>query len=457
MIHQGLAIFGCHDGYVYAVNLVDGSPAWRFLAAPADRRHVVMNQVESVWPVFGVVLHEGKLYFSAGKHAELDGGVHFYCLDPATGQMKWHVKWLSGLSSDKHTPREMIRNEAGKLWDPERNKRIINDIVQVHDGKVWLFEMPVVDLAAPKDTIINPETLVPPGLGLSIKPDQVPGLIKGLTDRDLVTRLQAAVFLAQVGPAAKAAVPGLRVALGAEESVMRRVAARAIGSIGVVEPAIPELRKALSDKESDVREAAGEAIARAGKAAVPVLVELLGSPDRNIVRSAVRAVGLVGPEAGPACLPGLMRLLKAEVDEARQQHGSKEPRLRGTMYNHAVRGSVAVEVLGRMGVVAVKPVAACLEGGDEATVRFVLAVLERLGPQAQSAAPAVLNVLQSDPDEQQKICGAAVLGRLGSDTDAIIQALAANLSSANESLRRTCADALVRLGPKGQAALTAAR
>jgi hypothetical protein len=32
------------------------------------------------------------------------------------------------------------------------------------DGKVWLFETPVVDLADPKDTLINPETLVPPQL-----------------------------------------------------------------------------------------------------------------------------------------------------------------------------------------------------------------------------------------------------------------------------------------------------
>jgi outer membrane protein assembly factor BamB len=173
--HQGLAIFGCHDGYVYAVNVQDGSPAWRFLAAPADRRHVVMNQVESVWPVFGVVLHEGKLYCSAGKHAELDGGVHFYCLDPAGGKMNWHVKWISGLSSDKYTPREMVKSEDGKQVDPERNKRIINDVVEARDGKVWLFEMPVVDLAAPKDTVVNPETLVPPQLQAAAGPKRAAG------------------------------------------------------------------------------------------------------------------------------------------------------------------------------------------------------------------------------------------------------------------------------------------
>jgi hypothetical protein len=87
--------------------------------------------------------------------------------------MKWHVKWVCGLSSDKYTPRKGVKLEsakedlglrAGAWYDPERNKRIINDIIKVRDGKVWLFETPVVDLADPKDTIINPETLVPPQL-----------------------------------------------------------------------------------------------------------------------------------------------------------------------------------------------------------------------------------------------------------------------------------------------------
>jgi hypothetical protein len=169
VVHGGLAIVGSHDGCVYGVNLKDGSLAWRFLAAPADRRHVAMNQVESVWPVFGIVLDDGKVYLSAGRHAELDGGVHFYCLDAATGKMRWHTRWLSGLSSDKFTPREMqkvVDERTGKAvsFDPERNRRIINDIIEVREGKVWLFEMPVVDLADPQDTIINPETLVPPQL-----------------------------------------------------------------------------------------------------------------------------------------------------------------------------------------------------------------------------------------------------------------------------------------------------
>ncbi|MEK6238267.1 MAG: PQQ-binding-like beta-propeller repeat protein, partial [Planctomycetales bacterium] len=37
-IHKGLALFGSADGWIYAVRASDGELAWRFLAAPEDRR-----------------------------------------------------------------------------------------------------------------------------------------------------------------------------------------------------------------------------------------------------------------------------------------------------------------------------------------------------------------------------------------------------------------------------------
>jgi outer membrane protein assembly factor BamB len=168
VVHDGLAIFGCHDGYVYAVDLKDGSPAWRFLAAPADWRHVVMGQVESVWPVFNVVLHEGKLYCSAGRHPELDNGVHFYCLDPATGALQWHVKHLRGLATERLTSKRSWASTMAQSKNEPYNTDaswIINDAIAVRDGKIWLGQFEAVDLADPKDTIINAETLVPPGIG----------------------------------------------------------------------------------------------------------------------------------------------------------------------------------------------------------------------------------------------------------------------------------------------------
>ena len=88
-IYNGLALFGCADGWVYCLRASDGELVWRFRAAPEDQRLVAYGQVESVWPVPGSVLVEdGLLYFTAGRSSFLDGGMYFYQLDPMTGEVR---------------------------------------------------------------------------------------------------------------------------------------------------------------------------------------------------------------------------------------------------------------------------------------------------------------------------------------------------------------------------------
>jgi len=86
-LSKGIAVFGCHDGWVYALRTSDGALAWRFRAAPEDLRLVERNQVASVWPVHGsVLIEQGSVYFAAGRSSCLDGGMHLYRLDLATGE-----------------------------------------------------------------------------------------------------------------------------------------------------------------------------------------------------------------------------------------------------------------------------------------------------------------------------------------------------------------------------------
>ena len=81
------AIFGCADGSVYCLRLSDGALAWRFLAATRDLRTVSYGQLESVWPLTGsVLLHDGRIYCTAGRSSFLDGGMTLVQLDPATGK-----------------------------------------------------------------------------------------------------------------------------------------------------------------------------------------------------------------------------------------------------------------------------------------------------------------------------------------------------------------------------------
>ena len=82
------AIFGCADGYVYCLRIGDGELAWRYLAAPADRRHVAFEQVESVWPLHGSVLvRDGQVYCVAGRSVFLDGGMRLCRLNAGTGEL----------------------------------------------------------------------------------------------------------------------------------------------------------------------------------------------------------------------------------------------------------------------------------------------------------------------------------------------------------------------------------
>jgi outer membrane protein assembly factor BamB len=86
-ICQGRAVFGCHDGWVYCLRAADGQLAWRFRAAPGERKVVAFGQLESAWPVCGSVLVAGGVaYCVAGRASVLDGGVYAYALDVASGK-----------------------------------------------------------------------------------------------------------------------------------------------------------------------------------------------------------------------------------------------------------------------------------------------------------------------------------------------------------------------------------
>ncbi len=123
----GLAIFGCRDGWVYALRAEDGELAWKLLAAPAKRRIVVQEQVESVWPAFGSVLAEGGLvYVSAGRHVDIDGGIWMYALEPATGK----VVWARNVRNPDHTVEHAISSRL-------RGEGAINDVLRSDGAHVY--------------------------------------------------------------------------------------------------------------------------------------------------------------------------------------------------------------------------------------------------------------------------------------------------------------------------------
>ena len=89
-VYRGLVLFGCHAGYVYALQADSGELVWRLRAAPGDERIVAYGQVESAWPVPGAVLvRDETAYFVAGRQPLADGGVFVFAVDPLTGKQRW--------------------------------------------------------------------------------------------------------------------------------------------------------------------------------------------------------------------------------------------------------------------------------------------------------------------------------------------------------------------------------
>jgi len=116
-LHEGKVLFGSGDGRVTCLRLKDGAVAWRFLAAPANLRTVAFDRLESPWPVSGSVLVlDGVAYACAGRSSWIDGGMHLYALDPATGE----VLHRSRVSSSQPNYREQEDTQSvhikGHLW-----------------------------------------------------------------------------------------------------------------------------------------------------------------------------------------------------------------------------------------------------------------------------------------------------------------------------------------------------
>jgi outer membrane protein assembly factor BamB len=103
-IHRGLALFGCRDGWVYALRTTDGALAWRRRLAPDDRRISTYGQLESTTPCACAVLVSRDLaYVSGGLHPNSDGGVRVACLRPESGELVW-LKTLTDLGMESPWP-----------------------------------------------------------------------------------------------------------------------------------------------------------------------------------------------------------------------------------------------------------------------------------------------------------------------------------------------------------------
>jgi outer membrane protein assembly factor BamB len=92
-IYKGLVYFGATDGFVYCLDLSDGSLRWKYQAAPSLAKHMYLERLEATHPVHGnVLVMNDRLYTVAGRSMFTDGGIRFLILDALTGRkIKEHV------------------------------------------------------------------------------------------------------------------------------------------------------------------------------------------------------------------------------------------------------------------------------------------------------------------------------------------------------------------------------
>ena len=134
-VYNGLALFGSADGRVHCLREADGALVWRFDAAPRRRLVTAFGQLESPWPVPGsVLIHDGKCWFAAGRSSYLDGGIHLYALDPATGKVL-HNETI--YSPDPKTGK-MAPETDGFLM-----QGLLNDIPAADGANVFIRQMAV--------------------------------------------------------------------------------------------------------------------------------------------------------------------------------------------------------------------------------------------------------------------------------------------------------------------------
>ncbi len=257
-----------------------------------------------------------------------------------------------------------------------------------------------------------------------------PALLKAVDSEDKKLRLRALQFVPAMGGVA--AVPVLRRGLADEDDVVRRRAAVAAASLGADAVALlPDLRARLSDVSPEVRAAAMDAIGamgEKGRAGVPDLIRLLkigSAHDRAHLPNVFRRLG--------ACaVPSLLELFGSR-DKELQEVVRKSLAMIG---RPAVSGIIAVlgstpreelrreagDVLRRIGTSTIGPFIKLL-AHKSADVRRNAAW--RLGQFKRDAFPAVPELTKLLRDHADEVASQAAwsLGQIGPGADTALPEL----------------------------------
>ena len=300
-----------------------------------------------------------------------------------------------------------------------------------------------------------------------IGPRAVPALIDALKSPSEGVSVLAAEALAAVLPRPKEAVPALRDALQRDRS-HAAVYARTLGEIGPpARAAIKELNGLLPDAAARVEAAVALIRIDPEQTDKPmsVLLSEVKAAEEKRARTAIDALGRLGPAAQPAVSALAARLkdreltetvlaaLRAIGPEARDAVPALLALLREPGRDVALP---AAEVLVRIGPAAIPSVTGLLQDPNVVFRRFAVTLLAEFGPAAREALPALLRVLE-DPDTLVRAGAAHVMEAIGPSARDAVPALLAGLSLPQDQIRFACAVALGHIGKDAREARAALR
>lgn len=245
-----------------------------------------------------------------------------------------------------------------------------------------------------------------------------------LTTADRVDeRVRAARTLAEVGPAAGAAMPALMSVFEEEkEPWLLAEIAKVFGSIGPeARDAAPLLAKALRRDDPTLGAAVIDALGEIGESAIPILRESLREESVPTRRGAVEALAKIGP-------PATESLARALRDA-----------------DHSVR-ALAAEKLVHLDPEGIEALGQALEDASAAVRILAVRTLAQPGRNTSKLAPAIAKRLDDGEGSVQKEAAIA-LGKIKAEPAVIVPPLIRALSKKDESVSVTAREALLTVGP----------
>ena len=275
--------------------------------------------------------------------------------------------------------------------------------------------------------------------------DSVPVLLQVLrSDNSELVRMNVVLALKEIKSADS--VSGLVGALNDSSNKVRRRVIDALGEIRV-EETIPVLLELLRSPDLNVQEAASRALSKFEEKALPRLRELLRSDDSDIQGIAIMTIGYMGKNATPA------------VADLRQIMSSTD------IYTADVnRHYAAVWALTKISPEEVpylvkrqkekkdkeeqeQSLIRSLKHSDRSIKESAIAKLNTLGVRAKGIVPELI-VLTNDPSSDVRQCAVEVLGASGYGSENVICALIKKLKDNSRSVQESAVKALINFKSK---------